>query len=318
MEEQKVITDADSRRFKTLRVSVTATCNMACSYCAPGEQQMQHARTGYRELAAMILGLHERLEFVTVHFTGGEPLVYRELVPLVEAVREAAPELVLKLTTNGLGLAEKASALAAAGIREVNVSLDAITAEAFSRITGIGGRDRVLGGLEAARSAGLQVKVNCVVMRGSNEDQVVPLFRYMEARNIPVRYLELMKMGHLHRAYRECFVSMKEILFLLARADVSYRALGRAPSGTACYWETPGGYHFGIIANESVPFCHDCDRLRLDSNGNVYGCLSVNDPIRISGILRDSGKLTSALEKALSQKQIAFTGSTLSMKAIGG
>lgn len=314
----EIITDATGRRFKTLRVSVTESCNMACSYCVTGGNTGKRPRAEYRELAEMIFVLHARLGLSTVHFTGGEPLVYGDLVKLVSTVHHAAPEIALKITTNGWGLAAKARGLAAAGITEVNVSMDAVEEAAFFRMSGVRGLERITSGITAAVEAGLQVKVNSVIMRGRNDEQVVPLFRFLEARDIPLRYLEVMKMGHLARGDHDYFVGMREILSVLSGAGVSYRALGRGPSGTACYWVTPGGYHFGIIANETVPFCHDCDRLRLDSKGNVYGCLSVNRPLPLPGRLTDPGKLTEVLRKALSQKQTAFTGSTLSMRTIGG
>lgn len=313
-----MITDALSRRFKTLRVSVTESCNMACSYCVTGDHPGNRPRADYRKLAEMIFVLHARLGFTTLHFTGGEPLIYGDLVKLIATVHQSAPEIALKITTNGWGLSAKAYELAAAGITEVNVSMDAVEEAAFFRMTGVRGPERVVRGMTAASQAGLRVKVNSVIMRGRNEGQVVPLFRFLEQRDIPLRYLELMKMGHLHTDYQDHFVGMQELLAMLREAGVSYTALGRAPSGTACYWVTPGGYHFGIIANETVPFCHDCDRLRLDSQGNLYGCLSVNHPLPLADGIKDPQKLTEMLREALFQKQTVFTGSDLSMRTIGG
>lgn len=317
MERPDPVTDAWGRTFKTLRVSVTGACQMRCAYCAPGKPGPAEPVADYRRLVGAILRLHARLELETVHFTGGEPLGYRDLGRLAAAVRAAAPVLRLRLTTNGLGLATRARELAEAGITGVNVSVDAAEEATFMRMTGVRGLSRVLRGIDAAREADLPVKVNTVVMRGRNEDQVVPVFRCFETRDIPVRFLELMSMGPTQMQWEAGFVGMREILAMLARAGVCFRALGREPSGTACYWVTPSGYPFGIIANTSLPFCRDCDRLRLDSAGNLYGCLSVHAPLRLEEA-KDGEALTGLLAHALAQKRDVFTGSTLSMRAIGG
>lgn len=245
-------------------------------------------------------------------------MLYPEILPLVRMIRQEAKTVFLKLSTNGYLLASRAPALAEAGIRSINVSLDAVEEDVFYSVSRTKGLYKVLEGIRVARECGLEVKVNSVIMKGINENQIVPLFRYGCQNGIPLRYLELMKMGHLHANYKTHFFGIREILGVLRSAGIGYVAEGRPPHGTACYWRTATGYHFGIIANESVPFCHDCNRLRLDSRGNLYGCLSTNRPIPISAIVRDPEQLSQALREALAHKKQEFSGSTFSMMQIGG
>lgn len=309
------ITDAAGRQFRTLRVSLTGTCNLACRYCTSGEPGAAAPPTDYHRLAGHILRLHRRLGLRTLRFTGGEPLLYRDLLPLLRQLRPQMPGVLFKLSTNGFLLARQAAALAEAGLSSVNVSLDAVDEEVFFRMTRRRVLPQVLEGLEAARAAGLAVKINSVIMRGLNEGQVVPLLRYGLSSALPLRFLELMQMGHLHGNFRDHFFSMREILALLRGSGLPFSAAGRERHGTACYWRTPGGYLFGIIANETAPFCHDCDRLRLDSRGQLYGCLCSRRPLPLP---EGDGSLDAVLRAALDQKQSAFTGSPLSMMAIGG
>jgi cyclic pyranopterin phosphate synthase len=154
-------------------------------------------------------------------------------------------------------------------------------------------------------------------MKGVNEDQVLPLLEYSAERDISIRYLEVMKMGHMQFRHSEFFVSEEEILNQI-RTQYVYVPLERVPGSTANYWITNDMKKFGIIANTSSPFCHDCDRLRLDSNGNIYGCLSNNRGINIMDGLNNSFELESRLKIALAQKQMEFKGSIMSMKSIGG
>lgn len=319
MEQPALITDTAGRAFKTLRVSLTDGCNLACTYCTTGKKiPSARNREDPDRLTEVILRLHARLGFHAIRFTGGEPLLYPDIIRVIANTREAAPEVRMKMTTNGYLLGKTAGALAEAGLREVNVSLDALDKNIFHQITRGGGPDKVLQGIAAARDSGMEVKINSVILKGVNEEQIIPLLVYGYRMRIPVRFLEVMKMGHLLGSHRQRFVGMRDILTLIRTAGIGFTALGRAPHGTACYWQTPDGYRFGIIANDTAPFCHDCDRLRLGSRGNLYGCLSSNRPLPVTAALHDEGKLTALLSRALSEKKSVFTGSSLPMIAIGG
>jgi cyclic pyranopterin phosphate synthase len=176
---------------------------------------------------------------------------------------------------------------------------------------------RILNGIKTAIEVGLKVKINAVLMKGINESQLLPLIEYAFLRKIPIRFLEVMAMGHLHGHSERYLFTQHEILEVIS-TRYQFFPLTRNTASTANYWQTAGGSIFGIIANESEPFCHDCNRLRLDSQGNIYGCLSSNKPVSLSGI-NDPEELNSKLQEALLQKQpLKFTGSELRMLDIGG
>ena len=153
-------------------------------------------------------------------------------------------------------------------------------------------------------------------MKGLNDSQIMPLMNYAFEKGLTIRFLEIMAMGHLYGNADKHFYSQKEILSTIAKHH-NFTRLARQRSSTANYWQTSTGQTFGIIANESEPFCSDCNRLRLDSYGNIYGCLSSNNPISIKGV--DDDELAIRLNQALKQKQtLKFAGSELSMMHIGG
>lgn len=317
------IKDHLGRTFKTLRISLINTCNLACTYCSYSNEdnRKNHAeRKGMglkpKELMQMVAKLHERLNFDTIRFTGGEPLLYRELPALIKGARKIGIS-DLNLTTNGLLLERQVPALKAAGLTAINVSLDATDPLTFFMMARRHGLDQTLRGIDAALEAGIAVKINSVIMKGMNHNQIIPLLKYAADRQLIIRFLEIMAMGHLHGKADAYFFSQHELLQLIG-TQYRFVPIPRKPGATANYWQTEEGNIFGIIANESQPFCTDCDRLRLDVYGNIYGCLSSNNPISIKDI-SEPPLLDLRLREALAQKQtIKFTGSKLSMLHIGG
>jgi GTP 3',8-cyclase len=317
------IQDKYGRTFKTLRVSLLNHCNLGCVYCVAGEDSLKehnsiatHPLLPVSGLLEIIERLHGQLQLETIRLTGGEPLLYQELVTLIGGIRSIGiPQI--KLTTNGFLLERLANRLKEAGLESINVSLDAIDEDVFFRMSRRHGAQRIIGGIDAALSAGLSVKINTVVMKSMNESQIIPLLELAISRQISNRYLEIMAMGHLHDQSEKYLITRDEILALIAKS-YRYLPLGRAGSATATYWQTEEGHRFGIIANESEPFCRDCNRLRLDSQGNIFGCLSSNHPIALQTADSDMD-LQKKLQEALLQKQtLRFTGSDLSMLDIGG
>ena len=315
------VTDKYNREFKTLRVSLLSKCNLSCVYCTMGEDEvkennaLQHSVSA-NTLLQQIQQLHSALQLETVRLTGGEPLLYHELVPLVEGLKQTGIPKI-KLTTNGFLLERLAMPLKEAGMQSVNVSLDAIDEDAFFLMSKRNGVQKILHGIDAAIAAGLPVKINAVIMKGINENQIIPLLGFAFERNISIRFLEIMAMGFLHHNADKYLFTQEEILNTIS-AKYSFKKISRSAASTANYWQTADGKTFGIIANESEPFCHDCNRLRLDSDGNIYGCLSSNHPIALNS--SDSqAALISKLQQAMNQKQaVKFTGSDLSMLHIGG
>lgn len=337
----EVIRDQYGRTFRTLRVSLLSRCNLGCVYCVAG---LGDARSGgdggpvgedgrgigsgmvvdeelgqsleASELLEIIRKLHAQLGLETVRLTGGEPLLYPGLTGVVEGLRSMGIRRI-SLTTNGSLLERKAAALKQAGLESINVSLDAIDEAVFVRMSRRNSVVRVIRGIDSALDAGLSVKLNAVVMKGMNDDQILPLLEFAFTRGITIRFLEVMAMGHLYHQSARYLLSRQEILQIIGER-FSLTQLEREPSATAQYWVTNRGQRIGIIANESEPFCRDCDRLRLDSSGRIYGCLSSNHPIAL-GIGEAAAEWDGKLRAALAQKQaVRFTGSELSMLHIGG
>ena len=314
------ITDGYGRNFKTLRVSLLTRCNLGCVYCNADDETVHHGGSSGKlpaeNLLQHIARLHSLLELETIRLTGGEPLLYPELVPVIQGIKEMGISEI-KLTTNGFLLERWAKPMKQAGMRAINVSLDAIDEDVFFLISKRNNVQRIINGIRAAKEAGLDVKINSVMMKGINESQLLPLLEYAFKQDITIRFLEVMAMGHLYDSSKKYLFTRQNILERIADRYV-FDEVPRKNSATSSYWRTEAGKVFGIIANESEPFCHDCNRLRLDSEGNIYGCLSSNHPISILDIT-DKRELSTKLQEALFQKQpVRFMGSELSMLNIGG
>lgn len=322
-----MIVDSRGRRFRNLRVSLTAACNYACSYCVPNGRRLMPARHELRvdELHRATELLVEVAGIDTVRITGGEPLIASSFDGFVQSL-EALALTDVAVTTNGQFLFKKLPVLSNSPVTRINLSLDTLNPFAFRRLARGGDLDTVLNGLEEALKQGFKVKVNMVPVRSANLDQVLPLLDYCLERSIELRMIELMNMGHLkHSAefHRE-FVGMDELLEIVSeryefeRADAPY-------DSTAVRFSIAGGRgSFGVIANHSQPFCASCTRLRLSSDGNIYGCLSSRSHHAIRDLLHMPHELASArlrerLVSALADKQqLAFSGEVTVMKFIGG
>jgi cyclic pyranopterin phosphate synthase len=268
------------------------------------------------DLFYTIRQVHELINFDVIRLTGGEPLLYGQLLPLVKRINSLGIDNI-RLTTNGLLLERLAKPLKEAGMRSVNVSLDAVDEDVFFLMSRRNKVEKIIRGIDAAIGAGMEVKLNAVMMKGINDQQIIPLLRFASSRRISIRYLEIMAMGHLYDKAAQYLLSKDEILHTIAR-HYDFVPVLRKDHATANYWRTSEGNEFGIIANESTPFCHDCNRLRLDSEGNIYGCLSDDHPISLKNI-NNENELRQKLLEALQQKQpLRFKGSPLSMLHIGG
>ncbi len=316
------VQDIYGRSFKTLRVSLLNTCNLGCVYCTMGDNEVKEISASKKsafssiDLIEIIQQLHDVLGLEVVRLTGGEPLLYQQLLPVIKGISTLGISDI-KLTTNGFLLERLAKPLKGAGMRSINVSLDAVDEDIFFLMSKRHNVQRIINGIDAATAAGLEVKLNVVLMKSLNVSQIIPLLHFAFERNITVRFLEVMAMGHLYQEAHKHLVTKDDILHTIAR-HFDFIPLLRKSSATATYWKTNDGKVFGIIANESAPFCHDCNRLRLDSEGNIYGCLSSDHPISIKNIASKE-MLQQKLTEALYQKQaLKFTGSSLSMLNIGG
>ncbi|MBS7661194.1 radical SAM protein [Pseudomonas lalucatii] len=322
-----MIVDRQGRRFRNLRVSLTAACNYACTYCVPDGKRLVAAQD---ELSAdaLVRGVAYLIEAAGIErlrITGGEPLVSPKLETFLRGVGRLGLADI-SLTSNGQLLSRKLPLLLECGIRRLNLSLDTLDAGAFRAIARGGDLASVLAGMDEARAAGLKIKVNMVPLRGQNLDQVLPLLEYCLERGFELRFIELMRMGHLARdgnGFLQQFVGMPELLALIGERHGFVQA--DAPvDATALRYEIPGRGFFGVIANESVPFCRTCSRLRLSSTGWLHGCLSSSNRHYVGDLLdkprhQALPALQRLLVKALGDKQeVAFSGGATIMKIIGG
>ncbi|HVU58380.1 MAG TPA: radical SAM protein [Puia sp.] len=316
-----VIHDRYGRTFRTLRLSLLNHCNLGCVYCVAGDNEIKAANATHSSLPVsslldIIRRLHRHLDLSTIRLTGGEPLLYHGLTGLIGGIREMGITSI-KLTTNGFLLERLAMPMKQAGMRSINVSLDAVDEDVFYKMSRRHAVQRVIQGIDKALEAGLEVKINSVIMKGINDGQILPLLEFAFSRGCRIRLLEVMAMGHLHDQADRYLFPQEEMLATIA-GRYTFEPLGRTRSATASYWQTDKGHQFGIIANETAPFCSDCDRLRLDSSGHIYGCLSSNHPILLDENENEE-TWTTKLQQALLQKQtLRFTGSDLSMLHIGG
>jgi cyclic pyranopterin phosphate synthase len=321
-----LIVDRLGRQFRNLRLSLTAACNYACTYCVPDGKRLlaADAELDAAEMVRAVQLLMDTAGIDKLRITGGEPLLSPKFDEIMPQVMELGL-LDISLTTNGQLLPRKAGLVIDSGLTRINISLDTLDASGFRAIARSGDLATVLQGIDLMLAAGIKVKINMVPMRHKNDDQILPMLAFCLERNIELRFIELMNMGHLqgNALFDTQFFGMQEILDLVATQHEFART--DAPfDSTAARFEIPGQGTFGIIANESEPFCGACSRLRLSSNGMLYGCLSnaksydMRDVMRLPDALA-MVKLQSVLTSALADKQLSsFSGEVTVMKFIGG
>jgi cyclic pyranopterin phosphate synthase len=270
--------DKHGRDITDLRVSVTDRCNYRCVYCRTGNEGAQYSELPFAEYFRMVRILVS-LGIEKVRLTGGEPLLRKGLVDFVREVAALrtldgkTPDIAI--TTNGHLLDDLAQPLKQAGLRRATISMDAVDPAKFARITRVpNGYESVLKGIRAAKHAGLEpVKVNCVLLRGFNEDQIVEFARFSREEGVVVRFIEFMPLEEDRLWSPEIVVSMDEILEEL-RQFRPLRQLPNAPSETARRFTFDDGVgEIGIIAPVSHPFCGHCSRIRLTSDGKIRTCL---------------------------------------------
>jgi len=272
------LSDKFGRSITDLRIAITDQCNYKCVYCRTGNEGALYGDLPFSEylrMARILVGLGIN----KVRLTGGEPLLRRGIVDFVRDLAQLrtpdGSRLDIALTTNGHLLADLAQPLKDAGLNRVTVSMDAVDPDRFARITRVpGGYDHVLAGIRAAKGAGLEpVKVNCVLLRGFNEDQIIPFGMFAREESVILRFIEFMPLEEDRTWTPEVVVTLDEILERMAE----YRPLieiPRARSETARRYRFDDGVgEIGIIAPVSHPFCGQCSRIRITSDGKIRTCL---------------------------------------------
>jgi len=325
--------DKHGRRISDLRISITDRCNYRCVYCRSGTNGPQFPEmpiADYLRIARVFVGLG----ITKVRLTGGEPLLRKGLV---EMVRELAvmrtiegESLEIAVTTNGHLLADVAQPLADAGLSRVTVSMDAVDAERFARITRVpNGYEQVLAGVRAAQNAGLNpVKINCVLLRGFNDDQITAFGRFAREEGVVVRFIEFMPLEEDRVWSPEIVVTLDEIVERMAEF-MPLREVGHSTSETARRYVFEDGIgEIGIIAPVSHPFCGHCSRVRVTSDGKIRTCLFSVREHDLAALIEDGAddrELAEFIRDVVDQKEArhhigepGFVPASRTMVHIGG
>ena len=328
--EPTPLVDGFGRVHRDLRISVTDRCNFRCTYCMPAEGLDWMAREDlltYEELTRVARVCVERFGFNGIRLTGGEPTVRANLPVLIEQLSSLGVDL--SLTTNGTTLTNLASALVSAGLERINISLDSLKRERFEQITRRDELDKVLEGIDAAVSAGLApVKINCVVMRGVNDDEIVDFARFGRERGVTVRFIEFMPLDAQGEWTNEQVVTKAEIV--AAIGDVfPLEPVAERESDPAARWRyVDGGGEFGVIPSVTEAFCESCDRVRLTADGMLRHCLFATRELDLRTLLRNGATdddLAEVITAEVGAKwaghqinQVHFIRPARSMSQIGG
>jgi len=281
--------DMYGRALRSLRVSVTDRCNLRCSYCMPEEDYVWLPREELLtfEESRDLVGMFTELGVADVRLTGGEPLLRRELAVLVQMLAGNPRIKDLALTTNGVLLAEQAQALRDAGLHRITISLDTLRPERFRALSRRDAHAQVLAGIDAARAAGFAVlKIDTVVMRGANEDELGDLLEFGKRAGAEVRFIEYMDVGGATQWSMSNVFSREEMLESLGRRYGRVEPLAGNGSAPAQRYRLPDGTVFGIIASTTTPFCRSCDRSRLTADGLWYLCLYAPEGKDLRRLLR--------------------------------
>jgi GTP 3',8-cyclase len=284
-----VTQDVFGRPLRNLRVSVTDRCNLRCAYCMPEQDYVWLPRQDvlqFEEIEALVdIFLEQGVD--KVRLTGGEPLLRRDLPVLVERLANRSRIRDLALTTNGVLLGEHAQSLRDAGLHRLTVSLDTLQHERFRSLARFDELDRVKHGIEAASAIFGGLKIDTVVIRGVNDDELVALIEFGRAHDAEVRFIEYMDVGGATQWSMDRVVSRTEILETLGQHYGTPAPVVDDTSAPARRYRLPDGTVFGIIASTTAPFCSDCDRSRLTADGMWYLCLYATEGRDLRRALRD-------------------------------
>ncbi|MCE2513352.1 MAG: GTP 3',8-cyclase MoaA [Acidimicrobiia bacterium] len=323
------LVDDFGRVHRDLRISVTDRCNFRCTYCMPAEGLEWLPRDDiltFEEITRLARIMVERYGVNGIRLTGGEPTVRANLPTLVEMLAALGTDLAM--TTNGVSLPLLAADLRAAGLRRVNVSCDSLRAERFAELARRDALARVLDGIGAARDAGFDpVKVNCVVMRGVNDDEIADFVEFGRTKGVEVRFIEFMPLDADGIWTNDLVVPVNEILALVNQAS-PVEPVERTSAPASRYRFADGSGHVGIVASVSDSFCSTCDRVRLTADGQFRNCLFAVSETDVRALLRagaDDDELAAALEASVASKwaghqinRVNFIKPRRSMSQIGG
>ena len=295
--------DKFTRPLRDLRISVIDACNFRCLYCMPPDQKYDFFKNDEKLSAEEFVRLSEifiKLGVQRIRLTGGEPLLRPDLNKIITGLSQLKGLEDLSLTSNGSLLAEKAQSIKDAGVRRITVSLDSLNEETFLSVSGGRGKlDDVLKGIDAALEAGLTpLKINCVIEKGLNEDQIIPLTRYAREKGLILRFIEFMDVGNKNEWNMAKVVPSADIQKIIAKEfDIK-------PADPNFYGEVAGRYLFsdgsgeiGFISSVTQAFCSSCTRARISSDGKFYTCLFSGRGYDFKAMLRNGSSDTEIASK---------------------
>ena len=283
------VLDTLNRPLKNLRLSLIDKCNLRCLYCMPEEEYVWLPRQDFLSVDEIgrLVGIFADLGVDRVRLTGGEPLLRKDAAQIVARISGEPRIRDIGMTSNAVLLVKHAEALAAAGLGRITISLDTLRRDRFAQLTQRDRLEQVLEGISAAARAGLKpLKINTVVMRGYNDDELIDLIEFGTQHGAEVRFIEYMDVGGATKWSMETVVSRGEIVQILERRYGPIRRLHENGSAPADRYALPDGTIFGIISSTTEPFCHACDRSRLTADGVWFLCLYAAAGIDLLKLLR--------------------------------
>ncbi|MBB3909935.1 GTP 3',8-cyclase MoaA [Sphingomonas desiccabilis] len=310
MASASALIDAHGRTIRYLRISVTDRCDLRCRYCMaetmqflPRERLMSADEIASLAECFIARGVHK------IRLSGGEPLMRGDTVALAERLGSRLGNGLdeLTMTTNATRLARHAGALAAAGIRRINVSLDSRDPDTFRHITRTGDLARVLDGIEAARAAGIAIKINMVALKGLNEHEIAPMLAWCGEQGFDLSLIETMPLGVIDEDRTDRFLPLPGVFEALSSRFSLVRDSFRT-AGPARYWQLTGtSTRLGLISPLTANFCDGCNRVRLTTEGLLYLCLGQDAHVDLRAALRDGGPpaVDAAIEAAMARKPAA-------------
>ncbi len=303
-----MIRDLLGRPLRNLRLSVTDRCNLRCSYCMPEAEYVwlpRHDILQFEEMSTLV-DVFARAGVDRLRLTGGEPLLRRDLPELIRMIARKSAIRDLALTTNGVMLGEYARQLHLAGLHRLTVSLDTLRADRFQALTRFDSLNQVLAGIDEAVNHFERIKLDAVIIRGTNEDELVPLLEYAKRIGGEVRFIEYMDVGGATQWSPERVMSRPEMLAVLANEYGPITPIVEATSAPADRFRLSDGTVFGIISSTTEPFCSSCDRSRLTADGMWYRCLYATTGTDLRAPLR-AGTSPDDLLKLITQEWTART-----------
>ena len=303
-----MVLDTQQRPLANLRLSVTDRCNLRCQYCMPEQDYVWLPREDILQFEEIerLVDVFLDLGVRKIRLTGGEPLLRKDVTTLVERLARRSRIDDLAMTTNGVLLAANAAALKQAGLHRLTISLDTLRRERFVQLARYDELDRVLAGIDTATPLFPGFKIDSVVIRGVNDDELIPMVEFAKARGAEVRFIEYMDVGGATRWSWDHVVTRAEILTRLSQHYGPIEPMGERGSAPADRFRLPDGTTFGIIASTTAPFCRDCDRSRLTADGMWYLCLYATHGTDLRAAIR-GGASSQALAALIARTWAART-----------